>query len=176
MMSKKQSDHYGLLNIGEKYVTIDTEINFQMLVIKYIGHMKIYSTLPNNYVVKNGRSAIIIIKKDNNQKIEDRLFRYVGNAKIISCKIHYGFNVNNIYINRVAQQTYDAFGKTIVIDGDDILQTWDGLETNWEDLSFDGNNDKINYLHIFSSFNEETRSITLIKEIRSGIKERKKYG
>ena len=174
-MFKKQQNINGILNIGEKYVSIKTDINYQMVEIKYVGHIKMFSSLSNNYVLKNGRSAIVIIKKNTDNIIVDKLFRYLGSAKITSCKIYDNTGRHyKIYINRTALTTWNSLSKTIVLntsdiaaDENDLLQTWDNLERNWEDLSFNGNNQKINYLHTYTNYNQETKKTTLIREIRS---------
>ena len=123
-MFKYEKRYNGLLNVGEKYVSIDTRHNYQMIEIKYLDVMKIYSVLPKDYIIKKGRSAIVIIKKKQSDKILDNLFRYSGFAKIISCKIFTEDGSSYILpINKIALQIYEAFDKVLVQSGDDVLQT-----------------------------------------------------
>ena len=176
-MFKYDKKYNGLLNIGEKYVSIDTRHKYQMIEIKYLDVMKIYSSLPKDYVIKKGRSAIVIIKKTQNDKILDNLFRYLGFAKIISCKIFTSDGTEYMLpINKMALQTYEAFDKVLVQSGDDVLQTWQGLTRNWEDLLFNGNNNQRVYLYNYVKVDKEAKTTELITETRSGLTERKSYG
>ena len=172
-MFKYEKKYNGLLNIDENYVSIDTNHNYHMIELRYMDIINIYSSLPKSYVIKKGRSAIVIIKKESNTKIISRLFRYSGIAKIVSCKIYTDNNEFVLPINRSALQTWESFDRTLVQGSDDVLQVWEGLTRNYEDLEFDGWNNKRNYLYNYFDKDKEAKTITLVREIRKG---RKSYG
>ena len=106
----KSSSYYNvILYVGENYVEIKTDINYQMIQIKYYGYMGIYSSLPDNYVIRNGKSAILIIKKTYDNYTEKKLFRYKGYAKIVSCSVYDKNNdKHKIMINKSAIMTWDS--------------------------------------------------------------------
>ena len=175
-MIKSSSYYNGSLYVGENYVEIKTDINYQMIQIKYYGYMGIYSSLPDNYVIRNGKSAILIIKKTNDNYTEKKLFRYKGYAKIVSCSVYDKNNdKHKIMINKSAIMTWDSMSviKDAKSTGSSLIYKYDTLTRNWEDMIFDGNNNKKNYIYIKTIKEKESGNITTIKEIRSGVAERK---
>ena len=64
----KEKKYIGNLNIGKKNISIDADINYQAIEIKYAGTMNVSSLLPNNYILEKGSNKIIIVKmiKDDN--------------------------------------------------------------------------------------------------------------
>ena len=122
----------GNLNIGKEKVSIDTDINYQAIQMEYVGTINIKSLLPNNYIVSSGNNKIIIAKltKDDNNFLD--LFTYKGLAIISNCiLVTEDLQKHNLYINKSNIETYD------MLDG-----LWDNQTRNFEDLEFDGNNNK----------------------------------
>ena len=64
----KEKKYTGNLNIGKKNVSIDTDINYQAIEIKYAGTMNVSSLLPNNYILEKGSNKIIIVKMIKDDK------------------------------------------------------------------------------------------------------------
>ena len=122
----------GNLNIGKEKVSIDTDINYQAIQMEYVGTINIKSLLPNNYIVSSGNNKIIIAKltKDDNNFLD--LFTYKGLAIISNCMlVTKDLQKHNLYINKSNIETYD------MLDG-----LWDNQTRNFEDLEYDGNNNK----------------------------------
>ena len=127
----------GNLNIGKEKVSIDTDINYQAIQMEYVGTINIKSLLPNNYIVSSGNNKIIIAKltKDDNNFLD--LFTYKGLAIISNCMlVTKDLQKHNLYINKSNIETYD------MLDG-----LWDNQTRNFEDLEFDGNNNKKPYIY-----------------------------
>ena len=127
----------GNLNIGKEKVSIDTDINYQAIQMEYVGTINIKSLLPNNYIVSSGNNKIIIAKltKDDNNLLD--LFTYKGLAIISNCMlVTKDLQKHNLYINKSNIETYD------MLDG-----LWDNQTRNFEDLEFDGNNNKKPYIY-----------------------------
>ena len=146
----------GNLNIGKEKVSIDTDINYQAIQMEYVGTINIKSLLPNNYIVSSGNNKIIIAKltKDDNNFLD--LFTYKGLAIISNCMlVTKDLQKHNLYINKSNIETYD------MLDG-----LWDNQTRNFEDLEFDGNNNKKPYIYKKYVRTPETNKITQIKEIR----------
>ena len=146
----------GNLNVGQKIVKIVTDINYQCIEIEYIGTINITSTLPQSYIVKNGNNKIIITKLIKDENILSDLFSYKGRAMITKCiLLTDDLKQHNIYINKLALELYNT------LDG-----TYDFIDTNWNHLTFDGNNNKKSYIYRKSTLDEENKTFTTIKEIR----------
>jgi|TARA_Y100000015_G_scaffold38854_1_gene42148 hypothetical protein len=146
----------GNLNVGQKIVKIVTDINYQCIEIEYIGTINITSTLPQSYIVKNGNNKIIITKLIKDENILSDLFSYKGRAMITKCiLLTDDLKQHNIYINKLALELYNT------LDG-----TYDFIDTNWNHLTFDGNNNKKSYIYRKSTLDEENNTFTTIKEIR----------
>ena len=154
-MNRKKT-YNGNLNIGQKTIRIDTNINYQGIEIEYVGTINIMSLLPSNYIVKSGNNKVIIIKLIKNDDILSDLFTYRGMAMITKCMIvTQDLETHNIYINKSNLELYNR------LDGD-----YDNISKNWNDLSFDGNNNKKSYIYRKSTLDEENNTFTTIKEIR----------
>jgi hypothetical protein len=154
-MNRKKT-YNGNLNIGQKTIRIDTNINYQGIEIEYVGTINITSLLPSSYIVKSGNNKVIIIKLIKNDDILSDLFTYKGVAMITKCMIvTQDLETHNIYINKSNLELYNR------LDGD-----YDNISKNWNDLSFDGNNNKKSYIYRKSTLDEENRTFTTIKEIR----------
>jgi hypothetical protein len=154
-MNRKKT-YNGNLNIGQKTIRIDTNINYQGIEIEYVGTVNITSLLPSSYIVKSGNNKVIIIKLIKNDDILSDLFTYKGVAMITKCMIvTQDLETHNIYINKSNLELYNR------LDGD-----YDNISKNWNDLSFDGNNNKKSYIYRKSTLDEENKTFTTIKEIR----------
>ena len=154
-MNRKKT-YNGNLNIGQKTIRIDTNINYQGIEIEYVGTINITSLLPSSYIVKSGNNKVIIIKLIKNDDILSDLFIYKGVAMITKCMIvTQDLETHNIYINKSNLELYNR------LDGD-----YDNISKNWNDLSFDGNNNKKSYIYRKSTLDEENKTFTTIKEIR----------
>ena len=154
-MNRKKT-YNGNLNIGQKTIRIDTNINYQGIEIEYVGTINITSLLPSSYIVKSGNNKVIIIKLIKNDDILSDLFTYKGVAMITKGMIvTQDLETHNIYINKSNLELYNR------LDGD-----YDNISKNWNDLSFDGNNNKKSYIYRKSTLDEENKTFTTIKEIR----------
>tara|TARA_R110002110_G_scaffold139063_5_gene325445 strand:- start:610 stop:1110 length:501 start_codon:yes stop_codon:yes gene_type:complete len=151
-----------LLNVGKQIVSIDKEVNYQAIEIEYVGTINIISLLSDDYIIKNNNNKIIILKLSNNNKRKEELFKYNGVATIIRCTIVEG-NLNKYNI-RIKKHKLD-FWHLLGVD-DDIKTTWDKLNRNYEDLNYDGYNNKKKYIHRKTTYDNETRKYTTTREIR----------
>tara|TARA_Y100000593_G_C4292312_1_gene328887 strand:- start:1125 stop:1595 length:471 start_codon:yes stop_codon:yes gene_type:complete len=152
----KSEKYIGNLNIGKQSVSLDTDINYQAIEIEYMGSMSITTLLPNNYIVSKGLKKILIVKliKDNN--VITDLFTYKGLAVITKCKlIKSDLSKYNIYINKLGLEFWDRFNGE-----------WDFNTANYEDLDFDGNNNKKKFQYKKTIYDEDTNQYVTIKEIR----------
>ena len=157
----REKKYTGNLNIGKKNVSIDTDINYQAIEIKYAGTMNVSSLLPNNYILEKGSNKIIIVKMIKDDNILNDLFSYRGMAIITHCMIvDANLNKYNLYVNKSNLELWN----TLI--GEKSSADWDYLTNHWEDISFDGNNNKRNYLYKKTTFDKETNTYTTTKEIR----------
>ena len=138
-----------LLNVGKQIVSIDKEVNYQAIEIEYVGTINIISLLSDDYIIKNNNNKIIILKLSNNNKRKEELFKYNGVATIIRCTKKHKLD----------------FWHLLGVD-DDIKTTWDKLNRNYEDLNYDGYNNKKKYIHRKTTYDNETRKYTTTREIR----------
>ena len=163
-MSKKT--YNGNLNIGKKVVSVDTDINYQAIEIKYIGKITINRLLPSNYLVQSGSNKIMIVKLTHDDEVLTDLFSYRGRALISKC-ILIGYKRYNLYVNKSNLELWNTLEKTEKVGTTDgAAQDWAYLTKNWEDISFDGNNAKKPYIHRKTAYDKEARTFTTIKEIR----------
>ena len=162
----KEKTYIGNLNIGENIISVDTDVSFNLLVIKYIGKIKI-KKLNNNLNVSKNRKTIVV-QKGSSKNISD-LFAYKGVTFFSKCyiidqdrKVSY-----NLYINKSNLQLWNTLKKSESMGGNKgVVQVWEYLTRNWEDMSFDGKNDKKPYIHRITTYDEEKNTYTTIKEIR----------
>ena len=148
--------HKGNLNIGKNIVSLDTNIIYQGIEIDYIGTINITSLLPNNYIVSYKNNKIIIIKLiKNNENILD-LFSYKGLAIISKCTlVTKDLKKHNLFVNKSNIETYDR-----------LNGNWESSTRNYQDLDFDGNNNKKSYVYKRYIKDEDTNTTTQIREIR----------
>ena len=152
----KIKTYNGNLNIGRKTVRLDTDINYQGIEIEYVGTINITSLLPNNYIVSNGNNKIIIVKMIKDDSVLKDLFTYKGMAMISKCMlVTEDLTTHNLYVNKSNLEQYTRLGGV-----------WESYARNWEDISFDGNNNKKSYIHRNTTYDNETKTYTTKKEIR----------
>ena len=160
----KEKKYIGNLNIGKKNISIDADINYQAIEIKYAGTMNVSSLLTNNYILQKGSNKIIIVKMIKDDNILNDLFSYRGMAIITHCVlVDLDLNKYNLYINKHSLQIWDSLKKA---SGSSENMDWNYLGDNWEDIDFDGNNNKRKYLHKKTTFDKATKTYTTTREIR----------
>ena len=153
-MSKKT--YKGNLDINKKTISIETDYAFQAIQIDYVGTLKIESLLPNNYVVVNKRNKVIVAKIDHSEDVLKDLFNYKGVALISKCIIvTKELETYNLYINKTALEFYNT-----------LIGNWENYTIDWENIEFDGNNDKNYYTYRKRVFDKESKTYTQIKELR----------
>tara|TARA_Y100000401_G_scaffold116838_1_gene123613 strand:- start:1371 stop:1841 length:471 start_codon:yes stop_codon:yes gene_type:complete len=153
---KIEKTYTGTLNIGKEKVSLDTNIIYQGIQLEYVGTINITSLLPSNYIVSNGNNKIIIAKltKDSDNFLD--LFKYKGLAIISKCMlVTEDLKKHILYINKSNIDTYGM-----------LDNSWDNLTRNYEDLEFDGNNNKKRYLFKRRIKDEDTGIVTETREIR----------
>ena len=164
----KEKTYIGNLNIGKKTISVETDINYQGIEIDYVGTINITSLLPDNYMVANGNNKIIIVKtiKDNN--IISDLFSYKGMAMITRCKLATDdLKLYNLYINKSNLELWNTLIKTESSGTTaGTQQDWAYMTKFWEDIDYDGNNNKLSYIHRKTIYDKETKTYTTTKEIR----------
>ena len=164
----REKKHLGNLNIGKEIVSLDTDLTFKVIEISYVGTIKIKSLLPDNYMVANGNNKIIIVKtiKDNN--IISDLFSYKGMAMITRCKLATDdLKLYNLYINKSNLELWNTLIKTESSGTTaGTQQDWAYMTKFWEDIDYDGNNNKLSYIHRKTIYDKETKTYTTTKEIR----------
>ena len=156
----------GTLYIGEKTITIDTEINYNLIELTFIGNMNVVSLLPDNYIVKKGFNKLVIVKMDNDKKIINDLLTYKGSAIIQSCKItSLNFVRYNINIEKTALQLWSTL-RGLIKSGDDVAKDWAAITDNWQDIKFEGKNNKYSYIKLTRNTDKEAKNIIRRKEVR----------
>ena len=146
----------GNLNIGKEKVSLDTNIIYQGIQLEYVGTINIASLLPSNYIVSNGNNKIIIAKLTKDSDNFLYLFKYKGLAIISKCiLVTEDLKKHILYINKSNIDTYGM-----------LDNSWDNLTRNYEDLEFDGNNNKKRYLFKRRIKDEDTGIVTETREIR----------
>ena len=164
----KEKTYNGNLNIGEKSVSVETDHNYQGLEIGYVGTMNITSLLPDNYIVANGNNKIIIVKTTKDDTIMTDLFNYRGKALITNCKlVKEDLTSFNLYVNKSALELWNTLSKTEMSNGAaGTKQDWAYLTRDWENIEYDGNNNKLSYIHRKTTYDKEAKTYTTVKEIR----------
>ena len=118
--------------------------------------------------MKAGKNKIIIIKFNKRLEPVSEIFEYKGKLNITSCIIcTKQLETKQLHINSCLQlcntliKTYKK-GKEASVQKD-----WASLGENWEDLDFDGNNDKRYYTYRKQVYDKDSKTYTSIKERRS---------
>ena len=167
-MKEETKPYQGKLNIGRESVSIHTNNVWQGIEIKFSGKMRIESMLSNNYIVKAGENKVIIVKLNNTLEVVKDLFKYKGNSGITKCKIITPeLESIKLQINEHSLQLWNTLQKYTLEGSDTIEQDWAYLGENWEDIDFDGNNDKHYYTYRKTIYDKEADTYTEIKELRN---------
>ena len=153
------------INIDKKKVSLISEKrHYRVLEFSYSGKIKIIPLLDKNFMIKNNNNKILIINL-NDYLFPENLFNYFGNIIIYSCNAYdNNSRVDSLYINQTELQQWNTFIKVDGEDGDGPI--YDSMTRNWEDMDFDGNNNKSNRIYRKTIYNKETRTYTTTKEIR----------
>ena len=98
------------------------------------------------------------------QKPAENLFTYTGKATINACSLYLDYkNIIGIHIERTKFDFWDSM-LSYDEDGDD--SSWVSLNTKYEDLNYDGYNNKKYYIERIKTYDNETKTFTTTKEIR----------
>ena len=160
----REKKYTGNLNIGKSVVSLDTDVVYQAIQIEYVGTINVISLLPNNYILQKGANKIIIVKMEKSNTIISDLFEYRGMAMITHCMlVDPNLNKHNLYINKSNLQLWNTLRGANASQGD---MDWAYFGENWEDIDFDGNNNKRNYLYRKTTYDKDTKTYTTTKEIR----------
>jgi len=154
----------GNLNVGKKIVSIDTNIKVKTIVIEYTGELKLKKV--NNLKIIKGYNKLLIMNLEKSNLNE--LFEYVGLALLTKCiVIDTNKTKQRLQINQHSLESWNALSKTIKSGTNvELIQTWESLTRFWENIDFDGNNDKKPYIYRSTSYDLENNEYTEIKEIR----------
>ena len=165
---KKEKTYNGNLNIGEKIVSVDTNHNWAAFEIDFSGKMEIESLLPDDYIVKAGRSKIVIVKLNKREESLSELFKYKGATMITRCMlVTPELESIILYINNRSLQLWNTLMKSERVGSEDgVQQDWAYLGENWEDIDFDGNNNKQYYTYRKTVYDKETKKYIKTKELR----------
>lgn len=170
-MSLKQA-YNGVLIISEDKVSIDTYLGYIAMELEFDSKFIIKSLLPENYIIKKGDNKIIIADIDHNGISNRDLFNYVGVARITSCVIVTPkMKKKRIEIDRSCLQLWSTMGyrdtKNYSTNENVVARfKYDDLTINWEDIDFNGNNNRRKYLYYHSKYDNETKQFTKIIEAR----------
>ena len=152
--------------LSEETATYIGTIDFRCLEITYLGTASLVSLLSQNYIIKKSHNKIYIfnIGRVNNteENINLDLFKYKGKALFPRAEIiDVDKNIDNIFISKAPIQIWSALYKK-----DDVGIDWAYLNDKWEDIDFDGRNNKYSYIHRHADKNQETGITTTTREIR----------
>ncbi len=153
------------IKIQKKTISISALETFKMIVIEYIGELKINTLLSKNYKFIRSNQKLWIHNTYKNKNIVQDLFDYRGTALITRCTM-YDFENNKINLNvdKTAVQIWNNLHGINQLEGFKTYD-WDTLTTNWDDMDFDGKNNKIKYIHR-SAEKASDGVITKTREIR----------
>ena len=160
----KEKTFKGSLNIGEKIVSIDTNYNWAAIEIETEKKMRIESLLPDDYIVKAGENKILVVKFNKNKEHFSDLFKYRGSAIITKCKIVTPeLETIKLHINKSALQLWNTLAKTDE-QSNSVEKDWAYLGEKWEDLDFNGNNERQYYTYRKKIYDNELKKYVSIKE------------
>ena len=156
------------LIISSDKVTCISPDRFRVLEMNYVGDITIFSLLSNNYVISKSTSKIIILNfntsnlydNTDNQSLE--LFKYKGTAifsePFLATKHKYKFRLT---VETIGYETWDGLSRA-----GQTNYSWDYMTRNWEDLSYDGKNNKISFIKNKVEVDNDTNIRTVKREIR----------
>ena len=96
------------------------------------------------------------------------LINYRGKALITVCKlVKEDLTSFNLFVNKSALELWNTLSKTELSNGTaGTRQDWAYLTRDWENIEYDGNNNKLSYIHRKTTYDKEARTYTTVKEIR----------
>ena len=158
------------LVIKENNVELVTDFNYRIIDIRFSKNLSIESKLPSDYLFRKTTNRLLIIKVNNRDEIIKELFNYFGECRINQI-ILYDDNKNSeiLYIDNSVEVSWDNLISRYDIDGNETVQAWENLTTNYEDLIFTGRNDYKYVKTPYKEFNETTK----INETKYEIKKTK---
>ena len=163
----KITEKSAVLKIGEKTVSIQASEIWKGLQIEFQGKVEINSLLPDDYIVESVVNKIIIIKFNKRDEVLSDLFKYKGKLNILSCIMVSGdLKQTTIHIDKSSLQLWNTLYGSVNKKGETVLKDWAYLGENWEDLDFDGNNNKYSYTYRKQVYDKESKTYTEIKELR----------
>ena len=166
-ISNKGNGISSILKVGEEIVSIQTSKIWTGIQIEFRGRVEINSLLPEDYIVESGINKIIIIKFNKRDESLSELFKYKGKLNVTLCTVVLDdLNTGNSYIDRSSLQLWNVLHGSANKEGRMILKDWAYLGENWEDLDFDGNNDRNYYTYRKRVYDKESKTYTQIKELR----------
>tara|TARA_R100000664_G_scaffold17978_1_gene26972 strand:+ start:4345 stop:4845 length:501 start_codon:yes stop_codon:yes gene_type:complete len=156
----------GTLNIDKTKIFVDTSYNFRTIEINYINRFKVRQINRNNIKMLKGNGKILI--KNLGLRKLTNLFEYKGLPIFTKCVLtDTNRRKHNLYINRLSLETWDKLSGTLNIEtNEEILQTWEGLTRFYEDLDFDGNNDRKTILYKQTYYDFDDDKFKQKREIR----------
>ena len=162
-----KTEKSAILKVGEEIVSIQTSEEWKGLQIQFKGKVEINSVLPQDYIVESGVNKIIIAKFNERDEVLSDLFKYKGELNILSCiMVSDNLKSTNIHIDRSSLQLCNTLYGSVNRESKMILKDWAYLGENWEDLDFDGNNNKYSYTYRKQVYDKESKTYTEIKELR----------
>ena len=158
----KEKLYKGVLNVEEKSVYIDTDIQIRTVTIHYLGQL----IVKKQQNILNGNNKLLIMNFTD--KKLDRLFEYKGMALFSKCIVADVKRAkHNIPINKLSLEKWNTLDKTIKSGTNlELVQSWESLTRYWENMGYNGNNNRKPYTHTFLSYDNETKKFTRNKEIR----------
>tara|TARA_R100001530_G_C4267669_1_gene142256 strand:- start:193 stop:726 length:534 start_codon:yes stop_codon:yes gene_type:complete len=163
----KITEKSAVLKIGEKIVSIQASEIWKGLQIEFQGKVEINSLLPDDYIVESGVNKIIIVKFNKRDEVLSDLFKYKGKLNILSCIMVSGdLKQTTVHIDKSSMQLWNTLYGSVNKKGETVLKDWAYLGENWEDLDFDGNNNKYSYTYRKQVYDKESKTYTEIKELR----------
>ena len=161
----REKTYTGNLNVGKKSISVDTDIDYRYIVIHYVGQMNI-KEINSDLKIQYGNNKILIMNLKN-KKISE-LFEYRGMALFSRCVLtDRNRRKHNLYINKSNLELWNTLQKAKKIGTENSSeQVWESLTRFWEDMDFHGNNAKKPYTYRTTSYDEETRTLTVTKEKR----------
>ena len=133
-------------------------------------YVKLFAKIPFRNAASKSKTLvsnnkIIIIRFSNNDEIIEELFEYNGNCNIYYAKmVDKDLNEYDLITKKPALQTWGALGTKRLDDNSTSKYLWESLTTDYDDLTFNGNNSYVKSLKQVSKIDNEANTITTTKE------------
>ena len=131
----KEKTYKGNLNIGQKTISLESDIDYRCIVIHYVGQVNI-KQINAGLIIKYGNNKILIMNLKN-KKISE-LFKYKGMAMFNKCILtDRNKREHNLYINKSNLELWNTLQKAKKIGTENSSeQVWESLTRFWEDMDF----------------------------------------